>query len=155
MSKNIQPRILKELDRLGGNSQLVTTKSPSEFALPSEVELPVSPSWPERRSPYISISGDMLVSLEAENIHPTIMEDWKAFWDLTPNSHIPPPRALALFDEPSGTDVPMIYTPDVPNHQQNSMRNGGFEFGGNFVNGVSTPLALDPVWHSFVEQLGF
>lgn len=156
MSKvQLQPHTLRELDRLGGKSQLVTTESPSEFASPVQNAVPVLPHWPEQQS--LRISNDMLAFLEAENVHPTILDDWKAFWELTANSQVPPPRPLAMFDEPSRGDVEMIYNLDASNQQHNDLRNGVFELG-SFTNGVAppaSPLALDPVWHSFVEQLGF
>lgn len=159
----LQPQAgaLMELDRLSGQTQLVATE-PQPRPTPALQTVTPPPLLDFRPSPSVFESMAELWSLE--NLHPTIMDDWKTFEGFTADSTIPPP---AMFDEPSqsssaSNDVQMVYAPDLSWSRNGEIysQHEGFDLGGmnggvGAAAGSAGPLTLDPTWQNFVEQLGF
>lgn len=157
----LQPQTftLMELDRLGGQTQLIVTESLARPAPAVQTPFQTLPDF----QPTPALFENMAALWNVENLHPTIMDDWKTFEGFTADSTIPPPN---FSDEPSqilptSNDIQMIYSSDLSSvtswsrsgdvyGQQDGLGNGAT---GNF--GPAGPLMLDPTWQNFVEQLGF
>jgi hypothetical protein len=169
---------LRELDRLGGKSQVVLAESLSEFA-PSSQPLPPLPA-PPADSPPSPPSPDTLVEIwNFDHLHQSIVDDWKMLESFSTSSTVPPDNFFG--DSSMSFYTNMTHAPAVPipafeslspfvdfgiqqyNGQPSSEGNeiviGALANGlnGNVAAAVASagPLSLDPSWQSFVEQLGY
>jgi len=175
---------LQELDRISGKSQVVVTESLSEFAssLLHRLQPSSTPAVDSRPSPTPPETTTEIWNFE--NLHPSIMDDWKMLEAFPANSAV---SHGALFDDISHAstalfDTQMMYGHDISvpvcdslsrftdvgiqQLHRETASGGEYELGahvvgngldGNVANTIASagPLALDPSWQKFVEQLGF